>query len=203
MIMKYIFTIITTFAFITPVLASTVEGTIETGVSSGNGVEGIVVEQPTATPPAGEYTSAQSVVLSGGEGTLFIRYTTDGSAVSCTTGNIYNTPIEVSSSLFIEAISCYPNSITSGTPSFAYTINPPSPPAPSGGGGGGGGGIVTTPQTADYDFNSDGNIDVFDFNILIVNWGSTSATDKSTGDANGDGNVDIFDFNLLIINWQS
>jgi len=42
---------------------------------------------------------------------------------------------------------------------------------------------------------------VFDFNVLITNWGSTGAS-SSTGDANGDGNVDILDFNLLIINWQ-
>ena len=110
----------------------------------------------------------------------------------------FSTPIEVASSLLIEAISCYANSIDSGTITFAYAINPPSTPS----GGSGGGGVSTTPATADYDFNSDGNIDILDFNILITNWGNTSAT-KATGDANNDGKVDILDFNLLIINWQS
>ncbi|OJI08868.1 hypothetical protein BK006_02895 [bacterium CG10_49_38] len=199
--MKYLSLIIFSLVFsIPPVYASEVTGTITTGVDTG--VEGIVVEAPTANPPAGEYTSEQSVALSGGTGTVSIHYTTDGAAATCSSGNVYSTPITVSSSLVIEAISCYANSIVSPIAIFGYAINPPSAPAPSSGGGGGGsGGFITTPATAAYDFNTDGKVDVFDFNVLITNWGSTGAS-SSTGDANGDGNVDILDFNLLIINWK-
>jgi len=202
---KYLITtFVLFFALVAPVSASEITGTITTGLSTGGGVEGIVIETPTASPPAGSYTGTQNVTLSGGTGTVSVHYTTDGSAASCTTGNTYSTPIVAATSLFIEAISCYANSVASPTIIFAYVIsNSPPAPAPSGGGGGGGGGgVITTPSTASHDFNGDGKSDVFDFNILIINWGSTGAS-KATGDANGDGNVDILDFNLLIINWQS
>ena len=198
--MKYLAIIAFFFAVTSSAYASEVTGMVTTGVNTG--VEGIVVEVPTASPPAGTYTSTQDVSLAGGTGTVSIHYTTDGAAATCSSGSTYSTPITVSSSLVIEAISCYANSVASPIAIFGYAINPPSAPAPSGGGGGGGGGgIITTPTTAPYDFNVDGKVDVFDFNILITNWGSTGATGAS-GDANGDGNVDILDFNLLIINWK-
>jgi len=200
--MKYLSLIILSLSFAIPANASEVTGTITTGVDTG--VEGIVIETPTADPVAGSYTGTQNITLSGGAGTLSIHYTDDGSAVTCTTGNTYSTPIEATTSLFIEAISCYANGVASPTIIFAYVIsNSPPAPAPSGGGGGGGGGgIITTPATVAYDFNSDGKIDVFDFNVLITNWGTVGGATSATGDANGDGNVDILDFNLLIINWQ-
>lgn len=77
----------------------------------------------------------------------------------------------------------------------------------SGGGGGGGGGVIipTTPTlplsaaVQKVDANKDNKIDVLDFNILMVNWGSTSA--NNAVDFNSDGKVDVFDFNLLMINW--
>jgi len=92
-------------------------------------------------------------------------------------------------------------------PTMPITIVTPEPetetPAPSGGGGGGGGGgVVTTPATTTNDFNGDNKVDVFDFNILIANWGATGAT-QEMGDADGNGIVGILDFNLLIINWQA
>lgn len=210
---KYILTTFTVFSFIltSSVYAySEVTGTITTGVETGiSGISGVVIVKPTASPVAGTYSPFTTpsapfyVILTGGAGTVEIRYTIDGSIVNCTTGTVYTTPILVSTSLYINAISCYPNNINSGNIVFPYIITQSPPvPAPSGRGGGGGG-RDTTPETESYDFNSDEKIDIFDFNILINNWGSTSATDKTTGDANGDGRVDIFDFNLLIINWQS
>lgn len=189
--------------FASPALASTFDGTITTGVDTG--VEGIVIEAPTANPPAGAYTGTQNVELSGSTGVLSIHYTTDGSAATCTSGITYSAPISVPSSLVIEAVSCYANGIASPIAIFAYAISnsPPDPAPGGGGGGGGGGGTITTPATEVYDFNSDGKIDVFDFNVLIINWGTTTGATGADGDADGDGDVDIFDFNLLIINWQS
>jgi hypothetical protein len=112
---------------------------------------------------------------------------------------------------------------------------------PSGGGGGGGGGggyVIPTGtsttnvvniggavtqsgpqnQTTDYapDYRSDvddsGLIDVFDYNLLMVNWGKTTTVDTTKSkqdrcktvnkaDVNCDGKVDILDFNLVMINW--
>ena len=198
--MKYILTIIFSLVLVLPVYASEVTGTITTGLSTG--VEGTVVEAPTADPDSGVYTSTQNITLLGAAGTLSIHYTTDGSAASCSTGNVYSSTIEVTGSLVIEAISCYPNGAESAIAIFGYTINPPTSPAPSGGGGGGGGGGIIATPSEPTDFNNDGKVDIFDFNILITNWGSTPVT-SADGDANGDGVVDILDFNLLIINWQA
>ncbi|XOB40881.1 MAG: hypothetical protein ACKKMW_02330 [Candidatus Nealsonbacteria bacterium] len=49
------------------------------------------------------------------------------------------------------------------------------------------------------DANKDDKIDVLDFNVLMINWGSTTA--GNIADFDSDGKVDIFDFNLLMIHW--
>lgn len=49
------------------------------------------------------------------------------------------------------------------------------------------------------DLNQDGIIDIIDFNILLVNWGSTEA--GNIADINLDGVVDILDMNLIMIFW--
>ncbi|MCX6759618.1 MAG: hypothetical protein NT012_03600 [Candidatus Nealsonbacteria bacterium] len=49
------------------------------------------------------------------------------------------------------------------------------------------------------DANKDNKIDIFDFNILIVNWGTVVS--GNVADFNGDGVVDLFDLNSLMIYW--
>ncbi|XOA43171.1 MAG: hypothetical protein ACKKMO_01710 [Candidatus Nealsonbacteria bacterium] len=49
------------------------------------------------------------------------------------------------------------------------------------------------------DTNNDNKVDIFDFNLLMVNWGD--APDNIAADLDGNGKVDIFDFNLLMVNW--
>ncbi|MEK7589012.1 MAG: chitobiase/beta-hexosaminidase C-terminal domain-containing protein [Patescibacteria group bacterium] len=210
-------TLVLALALAAPVYSSTFEGTLTTGVQTG--VEGTVIVAPSASPSAGVYTSAQSVVLTA-LGASSIHYTTDGTAPTCTSGSTYGAAINVSTSQVIQARSCYPSGVVSAVSVFAYAINPPSAPAPSGGGGGGGGGGGATPtptpsvsptptpsptpivagataKTADI--NKDGKVDVLDFNVLLVNWGTPSNNDA---DLNGDGKVDIIDFNALIVAWS-
>lgn len=202
--MKYLLTIILFFSMALPVAASEVTGTITTGLSTGNAVDGVVIVAPTANPVAGEYTGSQSVALTGGEGAQSIRYTTDGSAATCSSGSVYTSAITVDSNVVIEAVACYANNVTSPKLIAAYIINPPTPaPSGGGGGGGGGGGIIATPANSANDFNNDGSIDVFDFNVLVSNWGTLTGASKAMGDADGDGDVDIYDFNLLISTWNS
>ncbi len=114
-------------------------------------------------------------------------------------------------------------------------------PAPSGGGGGGGGGggsyvpainstttnvvnlgttvTQTGPQnqSTDYannyraDINDSGTIDIFDYNLLMVNWNKTTTIAGTTkqdkcktanaADLNCDGKVDLLDFNIVMIYW--
>lgn len=182
-------------------LASEVTGTLSTGLNStvGTTVEGVVIAPPVASPVAGVYTSAQSVALSA-PGASSIHYTTDGIAPTCSTGTVYSSAISVSSSMVIEAISCYSNGQFSTVASYLYAINIP---ATTGGGGGGGGILLTTsPLSAEaqkVDANKDGKIDVLDFNSLMVSWGKTGT--GNIADFNSDGKVDIIDFNMLMINW--
>jgi len=216
--MKYIFTIMLSLTLIFPVYASASvtdwqDVTTGEGSNAGNistGIEGVVMSAPTANPPAGTYTEPKSVILSapGSDSIHYFLNTTDfNEALTCSTGAT-TTPVTVNGSALLRAIACYGD--TAGPlASFSYKISSETEPAtPSGGGGGnsggGGGGYVppaTPPATNPADFNNSGTVDILDFNILIMNWGSTSAT-KATGDANGDKKVDIFDFNILITNWQ-
>lgn len=111
--------------------ASEVQGTMSTGLGN-NSVSGIVLAAPTASPVAGTYTSAQSVSLTSA-GSLNVRYTTDGTTPTCTTGTVYATSIAIPSTQTVKAISCYANSVSSSVASYTYTINIPSS---SGSGGG-------------------------------------------------------------------
>lgn len=86
-----------------------------------------------ATPPAGSYTSTQNVTLTSA-GSDSIRYTTNGSTPTCSTGTLYSGAISVSLSTTIKALGCDNAGNASLVALFAYTITT------SGGGGGGGGG---------------------------------------------------------------
>lgn len=115
-------------------------GTVSTGVGN-SGVSGVVITSPGALPVAGTYTSAQSVVLSA-SGALSIHYTTDGTVPTCLTGVVYSSPVSITTSQTVSAVSCYTNSVSSGVSTYVYVI---TAPAVSGGGGGGGGGSYTAP----------------------------------------------------------
>lgn len=116
-------------------------GTLATGLDgdAGSGISGVVVVPPVADPAAGTYTSAQSVVLAA-SGASSIHYTADGSVPTCLVGTVYSNSIAVGASQTIEAISCYPDGVSSTIASFVYVINIPAPVSSGGGGGGGGGG---------------------------------------------------------------
>jgi len=64
---------------------------------------------------------------------------------------------------------------------------------------GGGGGAYYAPTKKPGDINGDGKIDLVDFNLLMVHWGSIISGDIA--DLNTDGKVDILEFNLLMVNW--
>ncbi len=129
--------------------ADMVTGQLSTGITTG--LSGVVIAVPAASPVAGTYTSTQSVILSA-DGSTSIRYTTDGTTPTCSSGISYTGAIAVASSLTIQAVSCYPHNTGSSVASFAYVINPPVvTPTVSGGGGGGGGGFtpsVVTPVSS-------------------------------------------------------
>jgi len=183
--------------------ASYTEGILTTGLNANNGqtVNGVVIAPPTAGPVAGTYTLAQSVTLFA-SGSSSIHFTFDGTVPSCDSLMAYQTPIPVSSSLTIKAVSCYQDNLfkiySSSVAVFVYVIEPVAIPAVVGGGGGGGGG-GTPPATAKTgDINSDTKVDKYDFAMLMAAWGQTGS---NSADLNHDGKVDKYDFALLMANW--
>lgn len=186
----------TLIAMATPAMASTVTGSLSTGMQTG--LTGIVDAGVSASPvPLGTYTKAQSVVLTAA-GSDSIYYTIDGTDPSCAPkGTKYVGAISVSSSETIRAVACF-GTTASPVGKFAYGINI-SAPTNSGGGGGGGGSIVTTPTTLIGDINGDGVVDIKDFNLLLVQWGQTGPS--LSADLNHNGVVGIGDFTLLMANW--
>ncbi|MBE0605157.1 MAG: chitobiase/beta-hexosaminidase C-terminal domain-containing protein, partial [Deltaproteobacteria bacterium] len=80
------------------------------------------VATPTFSPVAGTYTTAQSVTLSTSTPGATIRYTTDGSTPTSTTGTVYSGPIGVSTTTTIRAIAYLTGWTNSAVASAAYTI---------------------------------------------------------------------------------
>ncbi|MDD4803957.1 MAG: hypothetical protein PHN69_02175, partial [Candidatus Pacebacteria bacterium] len=73
----------------------------------------------------------------------------------------------------------------------------------NGGSTGGSSGGSISPRSCSIVGNINGDtkcsVDIFDFNLLMLNWGSTVI--GNTADLNKDDIVDILDFNILILNW--
>ncbi len=94
---------------------------------------------------------------------------------------------------------------------YSYmSLSPPAPSAPAGGGN-----VfslfrerekpteevkkVEEAKTIKGDIDNNNLVDIFDFNLLFLNWGLT--LEHSSFDLNNDNIVDIFDFNLLMVFW--
>lgn len=83
------------------------------------------VAAPTFNPPAGTYTSTQSVTLLTSTAGAPIRYTTDGSQPSSTVGTLYSAPIPVSTTTTIKAIAYKDGWVSSQVVSAMYTLSLP------------------------------------------------------------------------------
>jgi hypothetical protein len=81
---------------------------------------------PTFSPPAGQYGSPQSVTISSSTSGATIRYTTDGSLPTPTTGTIYSTPVPVNASMTIKAIAYKAGMADSEVTAATYVIAPPA-----------------------------------------------------------------------------
>ena len=86
------------------------------------------VATPTFSPEAGTYTSAQSVTISTATSAASIRYTTDGSTPSETTGIIYTgVPVSINSTTNLQAIAYETGIIDSPVTRGTYMIVPLAP----------------------------------------------------------------------------
>jgi hypothetical protein len=62
---------------------------------------------------------------------------------------------------------------------------------------------ITPPQCqkSNGDIDGNGKIDIFDYSLLIINYGKQGEIGQVTGDLDCNGTVDIFDFSILIIHY--
>ena len=97
---------------------------------AANGTGGTTtVATPTFNPPAGAYSSTQSVTISTTTGGALIRYTTDGSTPTSAAGTVYSGPVSVSSNMTLKAIAYESGMTDSAVASGNYTIQNIQPPA--------------------------------------------------------------------------
>jgi lysophospholipase L1-like esterase len=59
--------------------------------------------------------------------------------------------------------------------------------------------ILPSPSAKPGDIDGNGNVNIFDYNILLTNFGKTGTGIQ--GDLNNSGKVDIFDYNILLTNF--
>jgi hypothetical protein len=89
----------------------------------GGGGGGGTVATPTFSPAGGNYTSTQSVTIKTSTSGASIRYTTNGSTPSETSGTLYSGPVSISATATLQAIAYESGMTDSGVASAAYTIN--------------------------------------------------------------------------------
>jgi N-acetylneuraminic acid mutarotase len=85
-----------------------------------------VAASPTFSPPAGTYSSAQSVVLTDATQGATIYYTADGTTPNAKS-NVYSSPLNVPATFTIKAIAMAVGYTNSDVASAAYIINIPPP----------------------------------------------------------------------------
>jgi len=61
--------------------------------------------------------------------------------------------------------------------------------------------VTTGSSVKPGDLNGDGKVDIFDYNLLVANFGKTGAAGFSPADIDKNGKVDLFDYNQLVANF--
>lgn len=101
---------------------------VDAGGSGTNTTCNFALAQPTAAAPmfspgGGTYSSAQSVTISSTTSGASIRYTTDGSTPTSTTGAVYSGPVSITATTTLKAIAYASGYNSSGVTSATYTIS--------------------------------------------------------------------------------
>jgi len=82
------------------------------------------ISAPSFSPPAGTYSTPQTVTITEVAGNMFIYYTTDGTTPTAASP-VYVNPITVASTTTLKAIAILDDEDQSAVSSATYTINPP------------------------------------------------------------------------------
>lgn len=108
--------------------AGFIEGTGTTGLQPQSlYLEQLAQRQPLATPSfspgGGTYSSAQTVTISTASTGASIRYTTNGTTPTATTGTVYSGPITIGSTTTLKAIAYRTGWTSSAVRTATYTLN--------------------------------------------------------------------------------
>ena len=90
---------------------------------TGSGGGGGTVATPTFSPAGGTYSTAQSVTISTTTSGATIRYTTDGSTPTSTTGTVYSSAVSIAVTTTLKAIAYKSGMTDSGVATATYTIS--------------------------------------------------------------------------------
>lgn len=93
--------------------------------ASATTISDTAINTPTFTPAAGTYNSAQSVAIRTTTIGASIRYTTNGTIPTPTSGTLYTGPVTISATTTLRAIA-YLGTVSSPATSGTYTITPGS-----------------------------------------------------------------------------
>jgi len=92
------------------------------GYFADEAIDHTKVAQPVISPPPGSYSGAQSLSLVTSTAGAQIRYTTDGSVPTPTTGTLYGGPFMLSSTATVKAIAYASGLANSSVVSGVYTL---------------------------------------------------------------------------------
>ena len=98
----------------------------ETNYANSTVTSGVYTFQcaaPSFTPAAGAYGPAQTVTITTSTSGATIRYTTNGTAPTSTTGTVYSSAVSISATATLEAIAYATNYANSTVTTGVYTIN--------------------------------------------------------------------------------
>jgi len=110
---------------------ATATGLANSSVTSGvYTIQTATAASPTFSPPAGTYSSAQTVTIASTTSGATIYYTTDGSAPT-TSSNKYSAPITISTTTTLNAMATATNFANSPVTSGTYTIQTATAASPS------------------------------------------------------------------------
>lgn len=87
-----------------------------------------IVAAPTFSPAGGTYTTAQNVTISSATSGATIRYTTNGTAPTSSTGTVYSGAVNLAATTTLQAIAYKSGMTDSPVTSATYTISASPPP---------------------------------------------------------------------------
>jgi hypothetical protein len=94
--------------------------------SIGSATYAMLVSTPIFSPPAGAYSSAQTVMITTITSDTSIRYTTDGTIPTNTTGILYSTAIDLTATQILKAIAYKTGCTDSSVGTAVYAISGPA-----------------------------------------------------------------------------